>query len=225
MHQSTRLAEEAQGQHSPQAVAPGAVEGGEQVRSLFSAPRAPQRHPQVLQLQRDTHPHNALQSVSAAMHTLSQVSNRLTPQALHHVTLTERAGTQRAGVRRLMRGPKVRCSAAHLRRGEKDEVEGLNKGGCEGEVALVLQDAGQHAEHGAPAQPHDQLAHDQAAPPLQQPRAARSPEPARAPLHIRTPKKLVSTVYATSPISQHCLVHCFPPNATPVSRHDDDETS
>lgn len=71
-----------------------------------------------------------------------------------------------------------RAVRGHLSGGEENEIEGLDHGGCKGQIALVLEDARHHAQHRAPAQPLHQLAHDQAAPPLQQPRAARAPKPA-----------------------------------------------
>ena len=66
----------------------------------------------------------------------------------------------------------------HLWSGEKDEVESLHEGRCEGEVLLVLQDAAQHGQHCPAAETGSQLAHHQAAPPLQQPRPARASKPA-----------------------------------------------
>ena len=60
---------------------------------------------------------------------------------------------------------------------QEDEVERLHKGGREGQVALVFQDAAEHGEHCPAAQPGSQLAHHQAPAPLQQPRASGAPKP------------------------------------------------
>ena len=71
----------------------------------------------------------------------------------------------------------VRRHWSDLWRGQEDEVERLHKGGREGQVALVFQDAAEHGEHCPAAQPGSQLAHHQAPAPLQQPRASGAPKP------------------------------------------------
>jgi hypothetical protein len=74
-----------------------------------------------------------------------------------------------------------KAQGCHLGSSKEDEVEGLDHGGRKGQVVLILQDAGQHAQHGAAPKPLHQLAHNQAAPPLQQPRPVWAPKPACVP--------------------------------------------